>query len=262
MSNTILAIVSHPDDAEFYAGGTLAKYSKAGDRVVIVITTDGSKGSFEINGRQLIDIRKAEARNAGKRLGAENVILLGYTDLELDSLQPTELREKYVRLIREYKPDILIAEDYLYVEELHPDHRIVARIASEAVSFANLPLMYPGHLSDGLEPHFTPEKLFYTEDLEAANHIVDISDTFDDKMAALTEHKSQMKFLVEDILRQAKVARVDLKTAAGDALENPDTAMRLAMQLQAVEVGARAGFDMGEAFRRTRFHPLIEGLLT
>jgi hypothetical protein len=66
---------------------------------------------------------------------------------------------------------------------------------------------------------------------------------------------------VEDILRQAKLADVDLKTAAGEDLDDPNTAMRLAMQLKAVEVGARAGFDMGEAFRRTRFQPLIEGLL-
>ena len=81
-------------------------------------------------------------------------------------------------------------------------------------------------------------------------------------MAALCEHKSQMIFLVEDIVRQARVAGVDLKAAAGETLADPNTAMRFAMQLIAVEVGARAGFDKGEAFRRTRFHPLIESLLT
>ncbi len=148
-------------------------------------------------------------------------IFLGYTDLELDRFEPHELREKYVRLIREYKPDLLMTEDYLYTAETHPDHRIRCPCGSEAVTFANLPLLYPEQLKEGLEPHFTPEKYYYTEDLDAANQIVDISDTFDDKMAALYEHKSQMKFLVEDILRQAHVAGVDLNAMVGDALDDP-----------------------------------------
>jgi LmbE family N-acetylglucosaminyl deacetylase len=262
MTKTILAIVPHPDDAEFYAGGTLAKFARAGARVIIATTTDGSKGSFELPSQELIGIRKTEALNAGKRLGAEKVLFLGYTDLELDRVEPYELRERYVRLIREYKPDLMMTEDYLYTAETHPDHRIVARLASEAVTFASLPLLYPEHLKQGLELHFTPEKYFYTEDLEAANHIEDISASFDDKMAALCEHKSQMKFLVEDILRQAKVAGLDLKATAGDALDDHDSAMRLAMQMQAVEVGAKAGFELGEAFRTTRFHPLIESLIS
>jgi LmbE family N-acetylglucosaminyl deacetylase len=261
MAKTILAIVPHPDDAEFYAGGTLAKAAKAGERVIIVTTTDGAKGSFELTAQQLIEIRKTEALNAGKRLGAEKVIFLDYTDLELDRIEPFELRERYVRLIREYKPDILMTEDYLYTAETHPDHRIVARLVSEAGTFANLPLLYPEHLKEGLELHFTPEKYYYTEDLAAANHIVDISDTFDDKMEALCEHKSQMIFLVEDILSQAKMAGLDLKATVGEALDDPNSAMWLAMQMKAAEVGAKAGYELGEAFRKTRFHPLIEGLL-
>jgi LmbE family N-acetylglucosaminyl deacetylase len=262
MTKTILAIVPHPDDAEFYAGGTLARFIKEGKRVIILTTTDGAKGSFELGAKELIETRKTEALNAGRRLGAERTIMLGYTDLELDRVSAYELREKYVRAIREFKPDTLLTEDYLYAEETHPDHRIVARVASEAVTFANLPLLYPEHSKDGLEPHFTPEKLFYTEDLEAANHIVDITGTFEDKMAALFEHKSQMKFLVDDIRRQAQLAGVDLKAAVGEALDDPNNAMRLAMQMKAAEVGAKVGVDLGEAFRRTRFQPLIEGLLT
>lgn len=262
MAHTVLAIVPHPDDAEFYAGGTLAKFAKEGNKVVIVVTTDGSKGSFEKNYKELIDLRKSEAHNAGRRLGAEEVILLGFVDFELDRLPQWELREIYVRLIREYRPDILLTEDYLYAEELHPDHRVVARMAAEAVTFASLPLLYPKHIQEGLTAHFTPEKYFYTEDLGAANKIIDITDTFDNKMAALSEHKSQMIFLVEDIFRQANVAGLDLKSIMGDTLEDPNTAIRLAMQMQAVKVGQQGNVPMGEAFRVIRFHPLIEGLLT
>jgi N,N'-diacetylchitobiose non-reducing end deacetylase len=261
MPKTILVIVPHPDDAEFYAGGTLAGFAKAGDRIVIITTTDGSKGSYDLDSAELITTRKLEAVNAAKRLGAEKVILLGYADLELDRVPPHELREKYIRLIREYKPDLLMTEDYLYAAETHPDHRFVARIAAEAVTFANLPLVYPDQVQEGLAPHFTPEKYFYTEDLAAANLIVDISDTFEDKLAALYEHASQMKFLVEDIIRQAQVAGVDLHVMAGDALDDPRSAMHLAMQARAVEIGTKTGVALGEAFRVTRFHPLVESLL-
>jgi LmbE family N-acetylglucosaminyl deacetylase len=261
MAKTILAIVPHPDDAEFYAGGTLASFVRAGNRVVIVITSDGSKGSYELGRERLIEIRKKESLKAGERLGAKQVILLGYTDLELDRVPPYELREKYVKLIRENKPDILMTEDYLYAAETHPDHRIVARVAAEAVTFANFPLLYPDQIKNGLEPHFTPEKYYYTEDLETANKIVDIGATFEDKMAALYEHKSQMKFLVEDILQQAQSAGVNLKEVVGDAMDDPNSAMRLAMQARAAEVGAKVGIALGEAFRVTRFHPLIEALI-
>jgi LmbE family N-acetylglucosaminyl deacetylase len=261
MAKTVLAIVPHPDDAEFYAGGTLAGFAKGGDRIIIVTTTDGSKGSYELEAEKLVAVRQQEALRAGKRLGADKVLLLGYPDLELDHFPTDELREKYVHLIREYKPDLVMTEDYLYTEETHPDHRVVARAVAEAVTFANLPLLYPGQIKDGLEPHFTPEKYYYTEDLEAANKIVDISETFEDKMAALYEHESQMKFLVEDILRQARVAGVDLRDMAGDALDDPNSAMRLAMQARAAEAGIKTGVPLGEAFRVVRFHPLIETLL-
>lgn len=261
MPKTILVIVPHPDDAEFYAGGTLVGFAKAGDRVIIVTTTDGCKGSYELGSDELISARKQEAVSAAARLGADKVILLSYTDLELDRVPPHELREKYIRLIREYQPDVFMTEDYLYVADTHPDHRFVARVAAEAVTFANLPLLYPDQLKEGLEPHFTPEKYFYTEDLDAANLIVDISSTFEDKMAALYEHASQMKFLVEDIIRQAQVAGVDLHAMAGDALDDPRDAMRLAMQARAAEIGAKTGVALGEAFRVTRFHPFVEALL-
>jgi LmbE family N-acetylglucosaminyl deacetylase len=181
--------------------------------------------------------------------------------MELDLVPPDELRGKYVQAIREYKPDILVSEDCMYLAETHPDHRVVARLANEAVTFANLPLLYPEQLKSGLEPHFTPEKYFYTEDIEAANHIVDISLTFEDKMAALLEHESQVKFLVEDIFRQAKMAGIDLKVVLGDAVNDHRSAMDTAMRLKAVEVGSKVGFKMGEAFRITRFHPVIENML-
>jgi LmbE family N-acetylglucosaminyl deacetylase len=257
----ILVLAPHPDDAEFYAGGMLAKMIAEGARAVIVIATDGCKGSLEHDSDTLIRLRREEAKGAAAALGAEPPVMLGHADMELDALPAGFLREQFVRLIRQYKPDVVIAEDPFAAYEIHPDHRAVAWAASDAISYASLPLVHPEHLAEGLEPHFVPEKYFYSEDLSTANKIVDITDAMDKKLAALAEHKTQMTFLVEDVLRQARLAGLDLDALLGDSLGNPMTAVAWALKAQAEKVGQKIGVQYGEAFRYARFHPFVESLL-
>ena len=263
MPQTVLVFAAHPDDAEFFAGGTLAKLARQGARVILAIATDGRKGSFEYRSEELAHLRsEEEARRAASVLGAEPPILLGHPDLELDTLPPGRLREQFMRLIRRHAPDVLFAHDPFAPAEPHPDHRAVAWAASDAVSFATLPLMHPEHLAEGLQPHFVVEKYWFSDGAAGANKVVDIGGTFDAKLAALAEHKSQMTFLVEDVLRQAKLAGLDAQSLLGAAVGDPMAAMTWAMQAQASEVGRRAGVQYGEAFRYARFHPFVENLLT
>lgn len=84
----------------------------------------------------------------------------------------------------------------------------------------------------------------------------------DRKLQALAEHKSQISFLVEDVLRQAHIAGVDLGVIAGDAIGDPLALVTLAIQTQAAEVGQKIGVQFGEAFRYVRFHPFVENLIT
>jgi len=262
MPQTVLVFAAHPDDAEFFAGGTLVRLARQGARLILVIATDGRKGSFEYRGEELARLRsEEEARRAALVLGAEPPILLGHPDLELDTLPPGRLREQFMRLIRQHTPDMLFAHDPFAPAELHPDHRAVAWAASDAVNFAPLPLMHPEHLTEGLRPHFVVEKYWFSDGAVGANKIVNIGDTFDAKLAALAEHKSQITFLVEDVLRQAKLAGLDPQSMLGAAAGDPMAAMTWAMQAQASEVGRRAGMQYGEAFRYTRFHPFVENLL-
>jgi LmbE family N-acetylglucosaminyl deacetylase len=194
-------------------------------------------------------------------MGIEPPLLLGHPDLEVDTLRPGLLREQFIRAIRRYRPEVVIAPDAFDASEVHPDHRAVAWAASDAVNFATLPLMHPEHRAEGLEPHYVPEKYFYRESAEGANKIVDISQTMGKKLAALAEHKSQVAFLVEDVMRQARLAGVDLGALLGEAAQDPMAALTWAMQAQGAEVGAKIGVEYGEAFRYTRFHPLVETLL-
>jgi len=257
----ILALVPHPDDAEFYAGGTIARMIAEGAQAVIVIATDGRRGSFQHDSETLINLRREEAKQAAAVLGAEPPILLGHADMGLDALPPGFLREQFVRLIRQYKPDVVITEDPFAPDEVHPDHRAVAWAASDAISYASLPLVHPEHLAEGLQPHFVLEKYFYAENPSGANKIVDVTDTMEKKLAALAEHKTQMTFLFEDVVRQARLAGLNLEAMLGEAIQDPLTAISWALKAQAASIGQRTGVQFGEAFRYARFHPFIESLV-
>ena len=261
MAKTVLVFAPHPDDAEFYAGGTLAGFAAEGARVIIVTATDGSKGSFTLAGEDLAAVRFEEAHRACQALGIEPPVMLDLTDFELDLLPPGYLRERFIYYLRLYRPDVLVAEDPYSEGEAHPDHRAVAWAAFEAVNFAHLSALHPNQFDDGMQPHFVVEKYFYTSNPARANKVVDISAGFERKMAALLEHKSQIAFLMEDIFNQARLAGINIQTVVGPAGTDPTAVFRWGMEAQAAETGRAGGVAMGEAFHYERFHPLIEAAL-
>jgi LmbE family N-acetylglucosaminyl deacetylase len=258
---TVLVFAPHPDDAEYYAGGTLALLAQQGHRVVIVTVTSGDKGSYRYTAAELAALRREEAKKAAALLGAADILFLGHPDQELDLLPAGVLREQFVRLIRQYQPDVLVAEDVRYTEEPHPDHRAVARAAADAVAYASLPLVYPAHAKSGLEPHFVKEKLYYSESPALTDKVIDITATFERKMEALAAHQSQVEFLVEDILHQAEAAGLGSHELVAAARQDPLAALTLAIHQQAAAAGSRAGYALGEAFRYERFHPIVESML-
>ncbi|HVN54768.1 MAG TPA: PIG-L deacetylase family protein [Anaerolineaceae bacterium] len=261
MPKTVLALMPHPDDAEYYAGGLLAQFTQQGGRVIIVIATDGRYGSYQYSKEELVPIRVEEAHRAAEVLGADPPVFLGHPDFELDCLPAGALREEFIRQIRRTCPDVVVAEDPFGTLETHPDHRQVARAAAEAVEYAGLPLVYPEHAVEGLKPHFVAEKYFYAEHNPHANKIVDITATFERKMAALAEHKSQVVFLVEGILRQARQAGLDLSAIPGGIANDSLAALTWGQRFQAAHIGKQAGYQYGEAYRYERYHQLVEMLL-
>ena len=261
MTKTVLVFAPHPDDAEFFAGGTLAGFAAEGARVVVVTATDGSKGSFTLSGEDLAAVRFEEAHRACQTLGIEPPVMLDLADFELDLLPAGYLRERFIYYLRLYRPDVLVAEDPYNDSEPHPDHRAVAWAAYEAANFAHLPTLHPAQFDDGLQPHFVVEKYFYTANPARINKVVDISAAFERKMASLLEHKSQIAFLMDEIFNQARLAGVNIQSVVGPAATDPTAVFRWGMAAEASAVGQSAGVLMGEAFHYERFHPLIEGVL-
>jgi LmbE family N-acetylglucosaminyl deacetylase len=191
----VMAIAAHPDDADFYCGGTVAKWIKEGAEVVYVICTDDSCGSDtgDISPRELADLRRKEQDGANKVYGVKETIYLGYPDMGLYDCE--ELRRDVAREIRKYKPHILLAFDPWLRYEVHPDHTASAKGALYGRFAAKLPLKFPELLKDeGLKPWGIDEAYFFKTD--QPNLWVDIEDYLEMKVAALACHHSQFADLV------------------------------------------------------------------
>lgn len=252
MSQKVLVLSPHPDDAEFSAGGTLAKMAAAGAEITILIATNGDKGSFEMDAARLAEVRRMEALRAAGVLGVREVVFLDHPDGELDQLPPGRLREQFMRAIRERKPDVLFTCDPFAPFEDHPDHRVVAFAALDAINFAPYPLHHPEHLAEGLAPHRVAEKYFFAKHPLYANKAVDISETLEIKIAALLEHRSQVAFFSQDWMQGAGLAWGDGVALAPEGAEGVEgAAQEIAWMIrqQARTDGAAVGLEFAERFR-------------
>jgi len=149
----ILILTAHPDDSEFGAAGTVARWTNEGKQVVYAICTNGEKGTSDrtLQPEELAVIRQKEQRAAAAVLKVREVVFLGYPDQELEDTP--ELRKQVVRLIRTYRPKTLVTSDPYRRYLWHRDHRIIGQVAMDAVfPYARDHLAYPDLLVEGLEP--------------------------------------------------------------------------------------------------------------
>ena len=186
----VMVIAAHPDDSEFGEGGTIAKWVKEGQQVICVICTNGDKGtsSESMTSEKLAEIREKEQREASKLLGVHEVIFLGYPDGGLEDTP--EFREKLVRLLKKYRPDAVIMHDPKFRYMAHRDHRIAGTVAMDAIfPYSRDHLFYPEHKAEGLLPHKVREVYFTGSETDT---FVDISETFEIKVRAISRHISQV----------------------------------------------------------------------
>lgn len=230
MPRVALAIGAHPDDVEFGAGATLAKWAAAGCVVHHLVCTDGSKGTWDVNAdtSALVVRRQDEQREAARRLGGANageVVFLGYVDGELDST--LEVRSRVARVIRELKPDVVLGHDPWKRYRIHPDHRHAGLLACDAVVAARDPHFFPEH---GV-PHHRPDRILLWE-ADVVHHVEDVSGGgwIDRKLSALEAHESQF---------ESTMKAVDEEQLA---------AFRDRIRVRLAEIGAPHGLAAAEAF--------------
>jgi LmbE family N-acetylglucosaminyl deacetylase len=193
----VMVISAHPDDVDFGCGGTLAKWAREGAEIAYTICTSGEKGTDDpaMTNLALARTREKEQRAAAAVIGAQEVIFLRKPDGELQ--YSLEFRGELVRVIRQYRPDILFSHDpanrafdnqYIF----HADHRVVGELVFDAAYPAALNRnYYPGHLAEGLTPHAVSELYFFAT--MQPDTWVDIQPTLELKIKALRCHASQIK---------------------------------------------------------------------
>jgi len=203
----VLVVTAHPDDVDFGAAGTIAGWTAAGIEVAYCIATYGDAGGFDptVPRSEIPAIREAEQRAAGAAVGVKDITFLGYPDGRVEVTQ--DLRRDISRQIRRVRPQRLLTQspvrNWERIGASHPDHMNTGEAALCAV--------YP----DARNPYAHVE-LLQVEQLEAwsvlevwlqggpvRDHFVDITDTFDHKLAALREHESQTEHMddLEGMLR-------------------------------------------------------------
>ena len=192
----VLCVFAHPDDPEFFCGATLAKWSREGKEIRYLLLTSGEKGTDDpTQSERMIAVRQAEQRAAAQVIGVNEVVFLDYRDGEVANT--LEVRREIVRAIRRFKPRIVVTNDptmYFAGNSWinHVDHRMAGAAVVDALSpAAGSRLYFPELLKEGLEP-FSPKEVWLTLTNEP-NETVDVTDTINIKIAALLEHKSQVK---------------------------------------------------------------------
>ena len=183
----IIAFGAHPDDCDQRAGGIAAKYAALGHRVRFVAVTNGDAGHQTEGGGALAARRRAEAREAGRRIGIEYVVL----DNHDGELLPTlNVRQQIIRQIRQWKADLVLAprpNDY------HPDHRYTGALVQDAAYMVVVPNVAPDTPALRRNPVF----MYFQDGFQKPNAFspdiaVSIDDVIDKKIDMMDAHVSQM----------------------------------------------------------------------
>jgi LmbE family N-acetylglucosaminyl deacetylase len=219
----VLAVYAHPDDPDVSAGGTLARWARAGSAVHVCICAEGDKGSLDPaeDPDGLVAARRLETEASGRILQVSEHHWFGYRDGEVPDDQ--DLRTRLVHLIREVRPEVVVSADPTavffgqhYVN--HRDHRVVGWAVLDAVAPA---AANPHYFPDVGQPHRV-EHLYLSGTLDPDGW-VDISETIDEKAAAIACHATQV----------------------GETGEW----LRKAVRQRAEDAGREAGVAFAEAFR-------------
>ena len=194
---SVLVVLAHPDDPEFFCGGTLALWAQQGREIEYCLLTRGDKGAddADTDPGALAHLREAEQRAAAAVLGVRQVRFL---DLPDGYLTPDlALRKQVVRVLRQARPDIVVTCDPTnffpsdrYIN--HPDHRAAGQATLDAVfPAAGSALFFPELIRDeGLAPHKVRQ--VYVAMPQTPNTLVDVTAFIERKIAALREHRSQI----------------------------------------------------------------------
>ena len=175
----VLAVFSHPDDAELSVSGTLLKLKSLGYRTGVLDMTRGEMGT-----RGSPELRAKEAVEAARIMKLDVRLNLGQPD---GHIWPTEeARTAVVRLIRAHKPKVLLTTHW---DDPHPDHANTSRIVREAARLATMARYDEAGNQEAVRMPAVMHSLFSRH--VVPSFIVDVSDFVEVKMSSIKAHASQ-----------------------------------------------------------------------
>lgn len=194
MADRVLVVCAHPDDVDFGSAGTVAALTEAGAHVAYCLVTSGEAGSdhLTIDADELAALREEEQTAAAKEVGVDELHFLHHGDGQVEAT--IALRRDISAIIRTVKPGLVIAQsperNLSRVFASHPDHMAAGEATLCAVyPDARNPRAFPELREQGLEAHVVAK--VWLSGHPSADLRVDVTDTFDRKLAALRAHGSQ-----------------------------------------------------------------------
>ena len=215
----LLIVSAHAADFVWRAGGTIPKYVKHGGNVSLVILSYGVRGEsndlWNLEGQTIDNVKKVrhgEVEAARKHLGVENIEIWDYEDYFMEF--PSERLERLVRKIRKERPHHIITHGPK--DAFNPDHETLSRFVFEAsvLSISNgvridgYPTAKQARIF-GFEPHQT-EICDFKPDV-----IIDITETYEQKLAAMQIFKAQ-KHLIDYYAERAKMRGNHARRCSGN----------------------------------------------
>ena len=182
----ILAVVAHPDDAEFFCAGTLSRAKQEGAQIGLCVLCCGDKGQPAVPIANLGEVRKQEMNAAAETLRAE-LLWGGVPDGEL--LDEPARRRELIEMFRRFQPTLVLAH---WLQDYHADHRAAGALAEAATWFCTS----RGHVTASPALEMQPA-LWWMDTVNmlgfSPGMFVDISDHVDVKRRMLACHKSQLQ---------------------------------------------------------------------
>lgn len=255
----ILITVAHADDPALFLGGTIARWARAGWRVVILRVTDDRWDSFALDEETTIRRNQEEFRQATEVLGVAELVELGWPTDVLADRSEVELRGRIIREIRRHKPYALVTFDpYSMFGEDNQDHILVAAATDEAFWTAQFDKHHPEHLAAGLAPHGVYERWYFGRRVTDVTDVVDISTTLETKIEAALCSATMLRNMVNQMRLQAKTGgwTVPLLDQTVDGDLRP--LFESMLQRSAANTGARYDLAAAEEFRVVRFGGLSD----
>ncbi len=265
----VLLVVAHADDMALFLGGTVAAWTDAGWRVVVVRVTDDRWDSVGSDEASTAVANRSEFEEAAEILGVDQIVELGYPTDTLGDISTVELRERIIHAVRTHRPYALVSFDpYAMYGEDNLDHIVVARAVDESFWTSQFDLHHPEHFDEvsaqtgeRLAPHGCFERWYFGRRVIDVTDAVDIAATLDRKVAAGCCHRTMMLNFFNQLRLQAdtggwRLPSVDDALAVGDVAE----VLPLLLRAGSERLGAKYGVAAAEEFRVVTFGGM-QGLL-